>query len=70
MAARISGDPSPSLSRNMCKGPMDKAKGGVGLRMGGGGLGEGGDQWEGMEKTILESQLKKLKKEYLGAESL
>ena len=40
----------------MYKGPMDKAKGGVGLRVGvgGGGVGESGGRK--METTVLELQ--------------
>ena len=38
----------------MCKGHMDKAKGGVGLRVGGGD-GWGGGKWRGeTETTVLE----------------
>ena len=40
------------MSRNMYKGPMDKAKVGVGWRVG------GGDDWGGekVETTVLEQQ--------------
>ena len=48
------GEKGEGSSRNMYKGHMDKAKGGLGLRVGGGdGCGVGKWQWE-METTVLE----------------
>ena len=52
-------------SRNMYKGHMDKAKGGVRLRLGGEDGWDGGSGGGKMETTVLEQQVKKENNSYV-----